>query len=291
MRLPARAVDAEALLRRLLPDAPPPHRLGEGWDNVVYAVGDSHVLRVAKEPDPARRALTARKDAEILALAERHSSLAVPVVLAVDEAEGAILHTRVPGRPMSELEPASWQAAAATLGTFLSRLHTVPPVEAAQVVSPFEALEPWHAANVVAAGARVGEAVDAALTALVEAFAAEPLPEQPRRMVLCHSDLGAEHVMVDETSRTVCGVIDWSDAILGDPARDVALLLLDVGPAFAEAVLAAYTAPRDPGLEARMRWYAAAAGIQGLADRLAHDGRDHPDLRVAAERLRRVLVG
>lgn len=290
MRLPTRHVDVAAVLGRLLPDAPPPVLLGEGWDNVVYAVGDAHVLRVAKEPDPARRVLVARKDAAILALAERHSSLAVPEVLAVDETEGAILHTRVPGRPMSELPPASPKAAAETLGAFLTRLHTVPAVEAAGVVTPFEPLQQWNAANIVAALPRIAEVLDAPLLARVEAFLDDPLPDTPRPMAFCHSDLGDEHIMVDEISRTVCGVIDWSDAILGDPARDLALLLLDLGRDFERSVLAAYHAPRDTGLEARMRWYAAAAGIHGLSDRVVHDGPGHAGVAQSSERLRALLV-
>ena len=43
----------EDLLATLAPTTPVRvQALGEGWDNVVWAVGDDLVLRVVKDPDP-----------------------------------------------------------------------------------------------------------------------------------------------------------------------------------------------------------------------------------------------
>jgi hypothetical protein len=61
---------------------------------------------------------------------------------------------------------------------------------------------------------------------LVQAVA-PPLPAAPEREVLVHSDLKGEHLLIDQGR--VAGVLDWTDAELGDPATDVAGLAIAVG--------------------------------------------------------------
>jgi aminoglycoside phosphotransferase (APT) family kinase protein len=69
---------------------------------------------------------------------------------------------------------------------------------------------------------------------------------------LIHADLGPAHVLArgDE----LAGVIDWSDARIGDPALDFAWALNGTSAAFAEAVLDAY-ARDDPLLADRALFF------------------------------------
>ena len=55
-------------------------------------------------------------------------------------------------------------------------------------------------------------------------------PTVPTDDVLCHNDLGAEHILVADDGVTITGVLDWSDAALGDRAMDLGRLLRDLGP-------------------------------------------------------------
>ena len=88
----------EDLLATLAPGHPGRvEALGEGWDNVVWAVGDDLVLRVVKDPDPAVKRATVERDVALLAFAGRHSTLPPPRVVAADPGAGALLTTRVPG--------------------------------------------------------------------------------------------------------------------------------------------------------------------------------------------------
>ena len=68
--------------------------------------------------------------------------------------------------------------------------------------------------------------------------------------VTIHGDFAAEHVSLDGQGR-LSGVLDWSDAALGDPARDLAGLI-HWGNA---ALLAA----------ARVAWYALCRALGDLA--------------------------
>ncbi|MGZ4132509.1 MAG: phosphotransferase, partial [Actinomycetota bacterium] len=78
---------------------------------------------------------------------------------------------------------------------------------------------------------------------------------------LCHTDLKGEHVFVDETRRRLTAVIDWSDAEVCDPAKDLAGFAIWLGPAFVREVAEAIDAD-DPTLAERAIWL----GRRGLLD-------------------------
>jgi aminoglycoside phosphotransferase (APT) family kinase protein len=73
-------------------------------------------------------------------------------------------------------------------------------------------------------------------------------------LVLVHADLGPAHIL--RVGSTVSGVIDWSDARLGDPALDLAWLLYGTGIRFADGLLGAYASGEtDAALRRRARFY------------------------------------
>jgi aminoglycoside phosphotransferase (APT) family kinase protein len=288
MTLPRRAeADPRALLTRLSSRLArePLRELGEGWDNVAYAVGSAHVLRVAKHASAPERRRNAERDVRLLEFVERHSSLPTSRVLAADLDEGALLCTLVPGRPADVLAPGDLDEAADTIAAFVSRLHCVPADEASGVVTVDSPLQDWFDETVrdYEAAAHLFEPSD---RAPIEAFLREPLPSAPARLTFCHNDLRDQHVIVDEGTRQISGVIDWSDAVLGDPARDLALLVLDLGPRFARRLLTGYDGSRDTGLPDRVQWFARHAGVEGVAYRATHR---RPSLDVAMAALRAAL--
>jgi aminoglycoside phosphotransferase (APT) family kinase protein len=285
MTLPRRPeADPGALLAGLAPQLArePLRELGEGWDNVAYAVGTAHVLRVAKHTCAEERRRKAEKDVRLLEFAQRHSDLPTSRVLAADLDEGALLCTLVPGRTADVLPPGDLDQAADTVAAFVSRLHVVPADEASQVVEPDQPLRDWFEETVrdYEAAAHLFEPTD---RARIEEFLAEPLPPAPARLTFCHNDLRDEHVLVDEDCRQIAGVIDWSDAVLGDPARDLALPGLDFGPRFARRLLAGYAGPDDPELPQRVRWFTLHAGVSGVTYRATHR---RPSLGAAMAALR-----
>ncbi len=84
--------------------------------------------------------------------------------------------------------------------------------------------------------------------------------EAPR--VLVHGDLGCGHVLADRTGR-LAAIIDWGDALIADPAYDLAALLANCPRGFAERVLHAYEGPalRDPDVRRRATFYVDALPI------------------------------
>ena len=81
--------------------------------------------------------------------------------------------------------------------------------------------------------------------ACAEFAAAAPPPDASGPGCLVHGDLEAEHIIVDEEAGTLAGVIDWDDAAISCPERDLAGLWAWGGNGFLARVLAAYAAPID----------------------------------------------
>ena len=66
------------------------------------------------------------------------------------------------------------------------------------------------------------------------------------------------------------GILDWTDTILGDPARDFVDLAMWRGWEFTEEVLRNYHRPIDDGFRARMSFMARLVSTIALTEAHAH---------------------
>ena len=74
--------------------------------------------------------------------------------------------------------------------------------------------------------------------------------------VLVHADLGCAHILAGDAGH-LAGIIDWGDALIADPAYDLAALLAECPRGFAERAIDAYEGPasRDPDMRRRTSFY------------------------------------
>ena len=268
----------DAQLRDLLAAALPDYRvtriapLGEGMENTAYQVDDDLVLRLSKDDDPEA---TIAREAGLLAFLADYATLTIPVP--VFAAGTAMAYRMLPGTPVFDL-PASWRdrngtRVAAQLGEFLAALHRIPLdliADWARVED--DPLSVWlddAAGSYAVAVNRIPPCHRAA----IETFLAAGLPKSEPRRVFSHNDLGIEHVLVDARTAAVTGVIDWTDAAVGDPAYDPGLILRDLGPTALDAVLACWPADERPALAERAVFYARCSALEDLEFGLT-PGRD-----------------
>jgi len=249
--------------------------LGEGVDNLAYEVNGELIVRLSKEPDPAR--LT--REARLLAALAGISPLPVPEPIFTVAEQGCLAYVKLLGVPLVDL-PADQRSAhavsiAATLGELLTALHAVPVDGMTDLVdTDDQPLAEWR-----------GEAAQTYLTVAgrvpaihrppVEAFLDAPPPDDGYAPAFSHNDLGIEHVLVDPVAWTVTGIIDWSDAAIVDPAYDFGLIYRDLGPAATRAALRSYhTETNDvAALGERAVFYARCSVFEDLAYGL-DTGRD-----------------
>jgi aminoglycoside phosphotransferase (APT) family kinase protein len=247
--------------------------LGRGLDHAAILVGGDTVVRVALEADPVARAAAVRREAAVLrAVASAVAGVvpvAVPVPSLAEPAAGVMAHPLLPGTPLADVAPAARERAAAPAGATLGRLMSVVAGLTPRVgdVVHVDADPPaeWLA-EARAGHPRVEDAIPPARRAAVRAFldAEPPAPADGAHLVLCHDDLGAEHVLVDGAG-TVTGVIDWSDAAIADPAGDLGRILRDLGPAALDAALAELAPPEPRATRARTVFRARCGALEDMA--------------------------
>lgn len=256
-----------ALLARRLPSyaVRSVARLGEGWDNIAFEVNGELVVRIRKEDDPAARGEQTRRDADLLAVAARWSTLPVPDLLFADAEAGVLIYRKLPGRPLGEQAVADPTRLAAALGRFLGRLNRAPLEEVRAVVPrDVEPMAKWRS-DAEGSYREIAEHLPSAARLRVEAFLARTPPAEPRRVAFCHNDLGAEHVLIDPETNGVSGIIDWGDAAIADPAYDPGLIYRDLGPDVFDLVLAHYDGPWAEADRERAIYFARCALLEDVA--------------------------
>ena len=173
---------------------------------------------------------------------------------------------------------------AVPLGEFLSALHGIPVNEETRAWGPagtisrtnLEKHAPVLKGWLRAMAPRVtGIEIDA-LLALVDRLAATPLRAAPLCWV--HGDLYARHLLVGPAHH-LCGVIDWGDVALGDPALDLSIAFSFLPPGARDRFREAY-GPLDAMTWDRARFRALHYGA-ALVDAGAGSGDEA--IRAAGE--------
>jgi aminoglycoside phosphotransferase (APT) family kinase protein len=230
------------------------------------------VVRKSKEADPALRADAIRREAALLAAVARISTLPVPEPAFADPEAGFIAYRRLPGHPLMYHPVAEPALVAPELGRFLGHLHG-PSLEKLEglVERDLYPMAAWledagrdymDCAKRLPAGAR----------RRIEDFLGHPPPAEPQSLAFCHNDLGAEHILVDVEENTVTGIIDWTDAAITDPARDLALIYRDLGPEVCKLALAHYEGAFDDADRDRAVFYARCKLLEDIAHGLGTPG-------------------
>jgi aminoglycoside phosphotransferase (APT) family kinase protein len=252
-------------------------KLGEGLDNTAWVADGELIVRVAKRPDPD----ALRREAAVLSAAGRLTPVGVPDPVLVLPESSVLVFRRLRGTPLASLpEPTRVSGTfAPTLAAFLDALGAADFSAIAE--RDDEPAEVWLA-ETRASFEDVRAHLVPDVAKAVEAFLADapPPPIAAGDAVFCHNDLGTEHVLVDPETREITGVIDWSDAAITDPARDLGRLLRDLDRSTWDTIARG----ADPQ---RALFYARCTALEDLAFGLSTGRRPYRTNALAA--IRRLL--
>jgi aminoglycoside phosphotransferase (APT) family kinase protein len=222
--------------------------LGAGWDNTAYRVNDSHVFRF-----PRREIAVALLETEARVLPAIAGRLPLPIpqptlVGRPTEAFGWPFtgYPFLEGRTACRLglDEAQRAAVAEPLGHFLAALHGLPVDEMVALGVSGDSIGRLDLSTRVPRALEVLGRLPpaslgcdaAAVRRLIEASAAI---RAPTARVLAHGDLYVRHLLIDEQGQ-LCGIIDWGDLHVGNPAVDLAVAHGFLPPAARSAFLRAY---------------------------------------------------
>jgi aminoglycoside phosphotransferase (APT) family kinase protein/8-oxo-dGTP pyrophosphatase MutT (NUDIX family) len=218
----------------------------QGWDSIATIIEGRWIDRQPRFGDVAE---PLRAETRLLPAIAPLLPLAVPLPQVLDAQPLRVRHTLVPGEPATEVELTADDGR--RMGEFLRTLHDMPR-------------EVYAAAGInddLKARAELMATLDKLLHRVLPLVPDEHREAGRRLLVqvarrtpitLIHGDLGPAHLLSQDGSLT--GVIDWTDARLGDPALDLAWVLYGSPELFAEAVATTYGVT-DEELSRALGWH------------------------------------
>ena len=90
-----------------------------------------------------------------------------------------------------------------------------------------------------------------------------------------HADLSPEHVIYDPDTRTIAGIIDFSDIVIGDPDYELPWLFANYGNRFLETYLVFNSHPAPDRLLRKLRFFDRANTV---VDALIGFHRNDPEI-------------
>ena len=262
-------------VRQIMPnlDIHTSHLNQDGLVNDVVFVNKSWVFRFAKG-DYGRLALAA--ELQIYAAVQGRLPLSIP--MPISTSEDTLVYRMLQGEPLSRRLYFSLSQDERTtinrqLAEFLAALHAVTDQQVGlrlpKTMAPVTH-EPWLKMRT-----SIEEKVYPLLLPHQKAWAVDLLTfiDDPLNFVyepgLIHGDLAPYHILYDQETRMITGVIDFGTGGIGDPASDLGSLMQNFGGQFVHSL-----SPSYPNLERflrRSRFYAQAIELEWVLLGLQHN--------------------
>ncbi|MEU7893469.1 phosphotransferase [Nonomuraea sp. NPDC049152] len=200
--------------------------LTQGWDSVATLVDGRWIERRPRRPEVAELLMM---ETTVMPWLAPQLPMRVPVPWVVDADPLVVRHEAVPGGPVGELTAAHGRR----IGAFLRALHRADVAEAVERGLPDRAAEEREAL--------VERLRDVVVPMVADRAPAHALLDRVGELpadTVVHGDLGPEHLLAEGGELT--GVIDFSDAHVGDRALDLSWILYGTPRPFADAVADEY---------------------------------------------------
>ncbi|MGI4733103.1 MAG: phosphotransferase family protein [Janthinobacterium lividum] len=261
--------------------------------------GGDHLLLIADDRRAFRFPRSGKHcfqlEAAVLQFLGPRAQLAIPDYDVVDPAGRFASYLLISGVPLT---PARFSALTAdtaqntiiTAVTLLTSLHaldpqTFQPIQAwPRMWSPIQFADRFQTERL----SLLVESVPT-LAAPVEEFLQRYRHDQAPREVVLHGDLVSDHLLVDEQTGCLTGIIDFSDVALGDPAHDLLGFWAYGASAAAQAVSLYDEADADPTLLNRSRNHFIRYRIDRLFEMIA-DGAGDIAIRTRSSALAALLA-
>jgi aminoglycoside phosphotransferase (APT) family kinase protein len=255
---------AAAVIRESMPalDVRELTRIGSGWEFDAYLTRDGWVVRFPRRAEMSKL-FEAERGVHRLVSGFLPTKIGIPhVELRGKPAAGfpyeIAAHRYIPGIPIDEIDERFESIMSPEIGNALGALHSIPDQAArdagvAEREPGRDESDDWfkHGLSVVTRFEDRDPIIDRAVEWASEASVLNVDFSGPLRLI--HQDLSPEHVLADPQTGQITGILDWTDAMLGDAARDFVFLVGWRGWPFAEEVLQHYP-PVDEGFRDRLRF-------------------------------------
>lgn len=219
------------------------HANDRGWDNDILIVNKKIVFRFPKSSDILSKILDERKILELLKL--KNPILRIPdyeFVYSGSELKG-VKYSFLEGSSLSEIPINNLKnnpLNAKAIGDFLTKLHSIDVSKLNETnLGTTHTLKYWEGLYSKVKSdifpflnIHQQNDVNAVFSDFIDGFT-----KLTFNKTIIHGDLTASNIIYNKKKGNVSGIIDFTDAQIGDPAFDFAGLYWDFGPDFTEDVL------------------------------------------------------
>ena len=246
-------ITAQALISKYFPDLiiNTIRKVGEGTGNKAYEVNTNLIFRFPKRSESQ---LQLEQEIVLQEILKKHTTLPIPEFTFLPPDHSFVGYQKVPGTPLIDVSNgfAGWDVFSRQIGHFISALHTIPATELKKLNLKTEdkSFEEWQSHSFPFYEKTKYLILERFCPSIEEFFNSKP-ENTCTDLVLCHNDLGIEHILVEDNK--ISGVIDWGGVALTDPAADFARIYRDVGEKVLDGILAEYSAPDTNKNELRQR--------------------------------------
>jgi aminoglycoside 2''-phosphotransferase len=225
-----------------------------GWDNDILLVNDEVVFRFPKTKETASKVID--EAALMNQLIVKKPILKVPeydMVLQDGKFIG-VKYDYIKGE--SDLQPSFHQDNARLIGDFLTKLHSIEPSVLKETnIRPVHTKKYWEELNDSVEAfifPHISSSEKTAIQNLFTNFFSDSL-FATHQTVPIHGDLTTSNIIFNKKTGLVNGIIDFTDAQLGDPAFDFAGLYWAFGPDFTREVLSHYQSGENEAIFNRVQ--------------------------------------
>ncbi len=212
-----------------------------GWDYDILLLDKNFVVRIPKNNEAERRMPI---DFCLLTYLQEKIDVHIPTPILKDTESKIAIYKAVNGAPMSEvrykkLKPHQKNKFAKIVSSFLSQLHKIPKDAACKCQVPEKdaiAENKEVASNSKLICSNVSQREKSILDVFMKKRKKILKGFNP---TLIHGDLTSENIFIKKNFDDNLGIIDFSDAVIDDPARDFAALF-SYGDQFVRTVIRHY---------------------------------------------------
>jgi aminoglycoside phosphotransferase (APT) family kinase protein len=253
--------------------------VGSGWDNEVYLIDNEWAVRFPRRSESVP---WLEREIKIMSLVEATAPGQVPHFERVGQPSEQFPHPFVayrwlPGVAANRVERLDLASLAADLGGVLTRIHQIDTTGLPPTLAGWEE-EPWstNADKLKAVADVLERRLRPDLVHLAGPYLRERMPAPPNRgpRRFVHNDICADHVLIDPRTGRLSGLIDFADAMAGDPVLDFVGLITVGDRPFVAEVLRHYSLPLGETFQVKFDWLARVLTLRWLADALTDDPGD-----------------
>ncbi len=234
-------VTAKTIVSKYFPDLmiKSIRKIGEGTGNSAYEVNSNLVFRFPKTSESQQQL---EQEIKLQRLLKKYITLPIPQFIFLPTDHSFVGYEKILGTPLIEVSGGftGWDNFSRQIGEFVSKLHTIPTAELSELKLKTEnkTFEEWQRYS-YPFYEKTKYLIPERFLSNIESFFNSKSKNTDIDLVLCHNDLGIEHILVKNDK--VSGIIDWGGAALTDSAADFARIYRDLGEEVLDSILNEYS--------------------------------------------------